>query len=110
MNNNQNPQRRPGGQQYTNPYTQPGTAKKKSSRRRKKKANVFTVLLTIFIFALIFTGIIFAAIWFSGVRYIKVKVSDDLYVKFLGKVDDEGNPYKGRIIYSDGISADVNLD
>ena len=41
---------------------------------------------------------------------MRVNVTDSLYVKFLSRVDDNGQPYKGRIIYSDGISAEVNLD
>ena len=95
MNNNQNPRRRPDGN-YSYQYSQQRPAGQTPPARhhrgkKKKKANVFTVLITIFIFAVIFTGLIFAAIWFSGVRYIKVQVSDDLYVKFLGNVDEDGN-------------------
>ena len=91
------------GQRNNRPYS--GAPKK-----RRKKKSFASVMITIILFAVIFTALIFAAIWFSGVRYIKVQVTDELYVKFLGQVDDEGNPYKGRIIYSDGITADVNLD
>ena len=55
-------------------------------------------------------GLIIGVVYISGVRYIKVNVTDELYVKFFGKIDDEGEPYKGKIIYSDGVSANVNLD
>lgn len=60
--------------------------------------------------AIIAAVLIVAGIYFAGVRYMRVNVTDSLYVKFLGQVDDNGQPYKGRIIYSDGISAEVNLD
>ena len=82
--------------------------KRKNHHRRHRSFGA--VMLTIILCAALCLGGIFAFIYFAGVRYITVKVSEEVYVKFLGMVDDEGNPYKGRIIYSDGISAEVNLN
>ena len=87
-------------------YNTPARKKRKTHRRRSFGSVMLTIVLCA---ALCLVGI-FAVIYFAGVRYITVKVSDEVYVKFLGLVDDEGDPYKGRIIYSDGISAEVNLE
>ena len=91
-------------QNYYTPHTQ---KKKRKTRRHRSFASV---MMTIVLCAALCVIGIFAVIYFAGVRYITVKVSDDVYVKFLGLVDDDGSPYKGRIIYSDGISAEVNLE
>ena len=86
-----------------------------NTRSRKKRKNRHhhrsfgSVMLTIVLCAALCLIGVFAVVYFAGVRYITVTISEDVYVKFLGLVDDEGNPYKGRIIYSDGISAEVNL-
>ena len=106
MNNNQNPRVNPQRRQA--PAYQPSPPPRR--KRRKKKMSFLAVIALIVLFALIAVGVLFAGIYFTGVRYIKVQVTEDLYVKFLGQVDDDGNPYKGRIVYSDGISAEVNLD
>ena len=93
-----------------NKYQQVKRGGNRPPRRKKKRRSFAAVILTIFIIAILCVAGLIAAIYASGVRYIKVNVTDDLYVKFLGQVDENGEPYKGRLIYSDGVSADVNLD
>lgn len=104
MTPNNNYRQNPHRQQQRPPQRPP------QRRRRKKKASFARVIITIVVVAIIAAVLIVAGIYFAGVRYMRVNVTDSLYVKFLGQVDDNGQPYKGRIIYSDGISAEVNLD
>ena len=98
-------------QDYRTPQRRPqGPQKPQKPQKRHRRRSFGAVMLTILLCALLCLIGIFAAVYFMGVRYIQVRISDTSYVKFLGMVDDEGYPYKGRIIYSDGISAEVNLD
>ena len=78
--------------------------------RKHKKANFKTVFFTILIIAAVCVGLIIAGIYASGIRYKKVQITDSLYVKFLGKVDEEGAPSRGRIIYSNGSEANLDVD
>ena len=52
---------------------------------------------------------VFAAIYASGLRYIKLNTEIGGYVKFFGTVDSEGKPYKGDLYYSDGTTAKVDM-
>ena len=85
-------------------YPPPARPRRKVRRRR----SFGSVILTIVVCAALCAGVLFGAVYLAGVRYITVQIADNTYVKFLGTVTDEGYPYKGRIIYSDGISAEVS--
>ena len=91
-------------QEYRTPQRRPQQVSGKPRKKRRRRS-FGAVMLTILLCALVCLIGIFAAVYFMGVRYIQVRISDTSYVKFLGMVDDEGYPYKGRIIYSNGISA-----
>ena len=82
----------------------------RAPRKKKKKRSFAAVIIAIILAAVLCLAGLIAVVYASGIRYIKVNVTEDLYVKFLGQVDENGKPYKGRLIYSDGVSADVNLD
>ena len=82
----------------------------RNAKKSRRKTNPVAAILIILLIAVLIVGAAVFALYRSGYRYVKVRVSPDLYVKFLGKVDEDGEPYRGRLIYSNGISADVNLD
>ncbi len=84
----------------------PTTPKKKRPKRHLSTARI---LLYTFIAALICVIIVFAAIYASGLRYIRLNTEIGGYVKFFGTVDGEGNPYKGDLYYSDGTTATVDM-
>ncbi len=80
-------------------------------RRKKPKKHLSTaqILLYTFIVALICVILVFAAIYASGLRYIKLNTEIGGYVKFFGTVDGQNNPYKGDLYYSDGTTAKVDM-
>ncbi|MBQ8576530.1 MAG: hypothetical protein IJ449_00965 [Clostridia bacterium] len=78
-------------------------------KRPKKHLSTAQILLYTFIAALICVVLVFAAIYASGLRYIKLQTEIGGYVKFFGTVDGEGNPYKGDLYYSDGTTAKVDM-
>ena len=72
---------------------------KKHIRRRSP----LRVLFIIFLIALIMAGLLFAGLYIYGIRYLRYPVDgagdgSEAYIKFIGLVDDEGNPYRGKII------------
>jgi len=81
-----------------------------NKKRRRRRKSFLSVILTIVIIAVVCVAAVLIGIHFSGVRYMKVKISETSYVKFFGTVDKENKPYKGRILYSDGLSAELNLE
>ena len=80
------------------------------ARKNKRKANIFVVILSVLLVAVLLVALTIFIFYKAGYRYFKVRVSDDLYVKFIGKIDENGAPLRGRLRYSNGLSADVNLD
>lgn len=84
----------------------PVTPRKKRPKRHLSTARI---LLYTFIAALICVAAVFAAIYASGLRYIKLNTEIGGYVKFFGTVDSEGKPYKGDLYYSDGTTAKVDM-
>ena len=80
-------------------------------RRKRPKKHLSTAqsLLYTFIAALICVVLVFAAIYASGLRYIKLNTEIGGYVKFFGTVDADGNPYRGDLYYSDGTTAKVDM-
>ncbi len=78
-------------------------------KRPKKHLSTAQILLYTFIAALICVVLVFAAIYASGLRYIKLNTEIGGYVKFFGTVDGQNNPYKGDLYYSDGTTAKVDM-
>ena len=79
-------------------------------KRAKKHRSTLSVVLTILIIAAIAVGIIAAAIYFSGIRYISMNTEDGGTVKFFGRVDSEGDPLTGKLYYSSGVTAEVDME
>ena len=78
-------------------------------KRPKKHLSTAQILLYTFIAALICVVLVCAAIYASGLRYIKLNTEIGGYVKFFGTVDADGNPYRGDLYYSDGTTAKVDM-
>ena len=78
-------------------------------KRPKKHLSTAQILLYTFIAAVICVIAVFAAIYASGLRYIKLNTEIGGYVKFFGTVDADGNPYRGDLYYSDGTTAKVDM-
>ncbi|MBP3917663.1 MAG: hypothetical protein J6I50_00650 [Clostridia bacterium] len=79
------------------------------TRRPKKHLSTAQILLYTLIAALVCVILVFAAIYASGLRYIKLNTEIGGYVKFFGTVDSTGNPFKGDLYYSDGTTAKVDM-
>lgn len=77
--------------------------------KRKKHystAFVITVTLLVSVFLVIVT---FLGIYLSGIRYLKKSFNDGSYIKFFGKVDKDGYPISGKLYYSDGNRAEIDI-
>ena len=66
-------------------------------------------------FLLIITGIAAAVlglavlfVHLAGIRYIRYNYEEG-YIKYFGRVDAEGQPLSGKLVYENGIRATVNL-
>jgi hypothetical protein len=57
--------------------------------------------------AALLSGVIFGAIYFSGVRYRIYHTEEHGVIRYIGKVDADDQPYSGRIYYSDSTSASI---
>ena len=82
----------------------------KTNRRARRHRSTLSVFLTILIIAAICVGIIFAAIYFSGIRRISINTEDGGTIKYFGRVDQDGNPLVGKLYYSNGLTADVDME
>ena len=70
----------------------------------KRQILAITVLIAIICVAITFLGI-----YLSGIRYIKIDTDGGGYIKFFGRVDSLGAPSQGRLYYSDGTTAEVDM-
>jgi hypothetical protein len=77
--------------------------------KNMKKFNPAYYLLAIGGAAILLVLILILSIHVSGFRYAKYEVGDTV-VKFLGKVDSDGNYVSGDIYYSDGSTAEYSYD
>mgnify|MGYP004553693093 CR=1 FL=1 len=77
--------------------------------RQKKHHSTAFVVTTTFLVAVFLVIVTFVAIYMSGIRYLKNGFDDGSYVKFFGKVDKEGFPVSGKLYYSDGKTATIDL-
>ena len=64
----------------------------RAPRKKKKKRSFAAVILAIVLAAVLCLAGLIAVVYASGIRYIKVNVTEDLYVKFLGKVTKTASP------------------
>ena len=77
--------------------------------KNMKKFNPTYYLLAIAGAAILLVSILILSIHISGFRYAKYEVGD-IAVKFLGKVDSDGNYVSGDIYYLDGLTAEYSYD
>ena len=77
--------------------------------RRKKHRSTAFVVTTAFLVSVFFVIVTFVAIYISGIRYLKKSFDDGSYIKFFGRVDSEGFPVSGRLYYSDGKTAVIDI-
>ena len=76
---------------------------------KSPRHSVGYILMVTFLLSVFLVILTFAALYFSGIRYLKKNFDDGSYVKFLGKVDDFGAPVSGKLYYSDGSTAKINI-
>ena len=79
-------------------------------RKAKRRLSTAQILIITLVIAAVAVGAVFAAIWFSGLRYIKKDYDDGSFIKFFGIVDDNGEPMTGRLYFSSGGTAEVNME
>lgn len=81
------------------------------TRRRPKKHRSFKqVFTTTLICAAVSVAAIVMVLFFCGVRYLSLETADGGNIKFFGMVDKSGAPKSGKIVYSIGLYADVDVD
>ena len=73
------------------------------NRRYKKHRSPIKILITIILLSMALLVFLVGLIYAGGYRYIKVEVPAGGTVKFVGRTED-GEPLKGRIIYSNGLT------
>ena len=77
--------------------------------RRKKHLSTGNIILITFIAAALCVLLVFAFFHFGlGLTYVKIDTEIGGYVKFFGYVDENNNPSKGDLYYSDGTTATVD--
>ena len=82
----------------------------KPQRRVKRRVSTASILLVIFIFAVLAVIAVFVVAWNMGIRYLKVEYDDGSFIKFFGRVDDHGDPYTGKLYFSTGGTAKVDME
>ena len=78
-------------------------------RRVRRHRSALSIFLTILILAAVTVGVIAAGIYFSGIRYITSNTEDGLTIKYFGRVDKDGTLLTGKLYYSDGMTAEVDM-
>lgn len=78
-------------------------------RRVRRHRSALSIFLTILIIAAVTVGVIAAGIYFSGIRYITSNTEDGLTIKYFGRVDKDGSLLTGKLYYSDGMTAEVDM-
>ena len=73
--------------------------------KKKSPLNVFMIILFAAVLCLC---IVVVCVYMSGIRYICLSTVDGGTVKYFGKVSSDGSLSRGKLYYSDGITADVN--
>lgn len=77
--------------------------------RRRQGNGTGKIFLTTFLIALGCVLVILLILYLCGIRYTSIRTEIGGYVKFFGKVDADGSPYKGNLFYSNGVTAEVNM-
>lgn len=70
--------------------------------------NLKKFLLLIPLAALALVLIVYAAIWFSGTRYVRYESEEYGKIRYVGKLNEDGLPANGKVYYSDGKKADLS--
>lgn len=78
------------------------------ARISKKRFNLRLYLLAIVLTALAAALVTGLLILNSGARFFTYPTSEHGDIKFVGKVNDEGVPIKGKVYFTDGLSAEIS--
>ena len=78
----------------------------RSYRKHRSTASILLIITAIAVAVLIAAA---AFIYFAGIRYIRYNYEDG-YVKYFGRVDENGDPLSGTLVYESGVRAKVNLE
>ncbi|MCD7776060.1 MAG: hypothetical protein LUH54_01620, partial [Firmicutes bacterium] len=80
----------------------------------RKPISPFAVIAVIALIAALAVAAVFLGFYMSGYRYIRVPYDvvdgETEYIKFLGRVNEAGEPYTGNITYPDGLAATIDLE
>lgn len=98
-------QGRPANADRGQGYYQPRDAKRPAPKRKSKKhRSLGTTVAIVVVAAAICVLLTFLVLFLLGFRYMSYKVNradEQITVKYIGRVDSEGNPYDGTVIYPD---------
>ncbi len=86
-----------------------GTSVSAKKIKKIKKFSPTKYLIAIAVFAIALVLALVGIIHLSGVRYVKYEI-EDMTVKFLGKVNSNGEYISGDVYYSDGTKAKYSYD
>ena len=103
QNAQRNPQSKVQSQQnYYQP--QPGRAQSTKKRKTRKHRSLGATVGIVITAAAICVLLTFLVLFLLGFRYMSYKViraDEEITVKYVGRVDKDGNPYDGTVIYPD---------
>ncbi len=71
--------------------------------------NLKKFLLLIPLAAVALVLIVYAAIWYSGTRYVRYESEEYGKIRFIGKLNEDGVPADGKVYYSDGKKAVLSV-
>ena len=63
--------------------------------------------LLMFVAAIVIVFAVLMIAYLSGLRYVKYNTEEHGIIRYLGKVDSEGFPDKGKVYFKDGASAEI---
>ena len=75
-------------------------------RRHRSTASILLSITAIAAAVLIGAAIL---VYFAGIRYIRYNYEDG-YIKYFGRVNENGDPISGTLVYESGVRAKVNLE
>ena len=75
-------------------------------RKHRSTASILLIITAIAAAVLIAAAVF---VYFAGIRYMRYNYEAG-YIKYFGRVDDNGDPLSGTLVYESGVRAKVNLE
>lgn len=76
----------------------------------RRSISLKNFILLVLLASLLLVGSLFAALYFSGLRWLSYNTDEHGTVRFVGRVDRNGDPVSGKVYYPDGSSAKLSYE